>query len=119
MLVMRDADLEALKNYEGDLNVREYARDELGVHIAARFNKLECLKHLHSLGADLNAKDASGKTAARIAAYFGNLDCLKYLIDAGADMYATANIAAYRGKLDCLKYILQKNRRNKNGKKKI
>jgi ankyrin repeat protein len=66
-------------------------------------------------GADLEAKDNSGRTTLHSAAEGGHLECIKYLIDKGADIEAKdygggtpLHSAAEGGHLECLKYLIGK-----------
>ena len=47
---------------------------------------LECVRKWIEVGANINAKDASGKTPLILAAKVGNLALVKFLLESGADM---------------------------------
>jgi ankyrin repeat protein len=65
-------------------------RAETPLHEAARQGKLEKIRELQALGADLEARDENGHTPILKAAHgardgCGQLECLQYLLETGAD----------------------------------
>lgn len=65
--------------------------DYTGLHKAAHENDLKRLKVLIDQGADLNQRDAYGRTPAHVAAFASNDEIVKALAQAGADMNALEN----------------------------
>lgn len=55
-------------------------------HIAARFNRVECLELLSAKGADLNICDGNDDTPLKKAIYYSNESSVKALIDGGASV---------------------------------
>ena len=55
---------------------------------SAKDGDIEKVKQLIVQGADVNAKDVSGKTALLWAAWYGHTEVVKLLIQAGADVNA-------------------------------
>ncbi len=68
----------------------EIARYE-GLHQAAHLGDVNGIRRLAATGADLNARDASGRTPAHVAAFASNDGALRALAEAGADMNALEN----------------------------
>jgi ankyrin repeat protein len=64
--------------------IRQYE----GLHRAAHEGNLAAARNLISQGADLNARDGSGRAPAPVAAFASNDDVLRALAAAGADMNA-------------------------------
>lgn len=70
------------------------------------------LRQALAAGADANAKDPGGETAAHRAAKFGSVECLAALMEAGADMCLADNNgraplhwAAKKGNAECVKLL--------------
>lgn len=59
-----------------------------GLHLAAHQGNAAEIARLAASGADLNARDGSGRTPAHVAAFASNDDALRALAKAGADMNA-------------------------------
>ncbi len=59
-----------------------------GLHRAAHAGDVAVLRRLAGAGADVNARDARGRTPAHVAAFASNDDALRALAEAGADMNA-------------------------------
>lgn len=88
---------------------------------AIRVGNAACVAALIELGADLDALDNGGWTAAMSAASRGEAACLAVLIDAGADMglsnrhgHTAMALASGNGELDCLREMLRRGQ-NPNG----
>ncbi len=64
-----------------------------GLHRAAHTGDLEGIARLVSAGAELNSRDARGRTPAHVAAYASQDGALRVLAQAGADMNALENQA--------------------------
>ncbi|WP_103255648.1 ankyrin repeat domain-containing protein [Tabrizicola aquatica] len=59
-----------------------------GLHRAAHLGDLDAIRSLIAAGADLNARDANGRTPAHVAAFASHDAALEALAVAGADMNA-------------------------------
>ena len=64
-----------------------------GLHRAAHDGDAATIAELAAQGADLDARDAAGRTPAHVAAFASNDDALRALADAGADVNALENRA--------------------------
>ncbi|WP_127520539.1 ankyrin repeat domain-containing protein [Mesorhizobium sp. Z1-4] len=64
-----------------------------GLHLAAHNGDAAAIRALAAAGAELDARDASGRTPAHVAAFASNDDALRALAEAGADMNALDNRA--------------------------
>lgn len=64
-----------------------------GLHLAAHHGDAGAIRALAAAGAELDARDASGRTPAHVAAFASNDDALRALAEAGADMNALDNRA--------------------------
>ena len=80
---------------------------------AAAQGQEACLRALIEAGADIEAKDKTGWTAAMLASYFGHDACLAVFIGAGADLDAkdkderTAGMwAAITDRLACMEMLI-------------
>lgn len=69
------------------LQVAEYQ----GLHRAAHEGDVNAIKRLAGKGADLDARDSSGRTPAHVAAFASHDAALRALAEAGADMNAIEN----------------------------
>ena len=59
-----------------------------GLHLAAHTGDVEAIRRLVAEGADLEARDGRGRTAAHVAAFASEDEALTALAEAGADMNA-------------------------------
>lgn len=59
-----------------------------GLHLAAHNGDAAAIRAFAADGAELDARDASGRTPAHVAAFASNDDALRALAEAGADMNA-------------------------------
>ena len=59
-----------------------------GLHRAAHDDDVAAIKTLVEAGADVNARDGSGRTPAHVAAFASHDDALRALAEAGVDMNA-------------------------------
>lgn len=64
-----------------------------GLHLAAHNGDAAAIRALAAAGAELDARDASGRTPAHVAAFASNDEALRALAEAGADMNALDNRA--------------------------
>lgn len=62
-----------------------------GLHRAAHEGDVAAIRRLGAAGADLDARDGSGRTPAHVAAFASNDEALRMLAEAGADMNALEN----------------------------
>jgi len=83
------------------------------LHQAAGKNDVAEIKKLLAQGAEIDARDADGRTALLVATHANRIEAAKALIDAGADVNAKDNIndspylyAGARGHLNILKMTL-------------
>jgi len=81
---------------------------------AAACGRQDCLSLIIRYGADLNASDNRGWTAAMHAAFRGELGCLQLLIENGAkveceDFLGTTPLmrAAISGHVKCVRFLLE------------
>ena len=110
-----------------DVNAKDEWSGETALFVVARWGHIEVVKYLAECGADLEAKDESGRTALIGAAKEGQIEVVKYLAEKGADVDAkdewygeTALMKAARdGNLDMVKclaeYGAQLDIQDKNG----
>lgn len=68
-------------------SAQQIARYE-GLHRAAHTGDIAAIKRLAKAGADVNARDGSGRTPAHVAAFASHDDALRALAEAGVDMNA-------------------------------
>ena len=66
-----------------DVNCRDKNGDT-PLHIASEKGRLQCLKHLHSKGANVDGINNSGQTPLHLAAWRGRLSCVQQLVSDGA-----------------------------------
>lgn len=64
-----------------------------GLHRAAHLGDLATIRALVAAGADLDARDRSGRTPVHVAAFASHDDTVRALAEAGADMNALENRA--------------------------
>eukprot|EP00658_Telonema_sp_P-2_P024365 TRINITY_DN19783_c0_g2_i1.p1 TRINITY_DN19783_c0_g2~~TRINITY_DN19783_c0_g2_i1.p1 ORF type:complete len:1381 (+),score=466.60 TRINITY_DN19783_c0_g2_i1:101-4243(+) len=62
---------------------------EVSLHIASQEGDVEAASKLISYGAELEARDNTGRTGLIIAASLGHLELVRVLVEAGADMNAS------------------------------
>lgn len=62
-----------------------------GLHLAAHEGRVDQVNQLIAEGADLNARDSSGRTPAHVAAFGSHDDVIAALAEGGADMNALEN----------------------------
>lgn len=74
-----------------DVNTFNLDTDQTGLMTAAYLDSLKCLNELIRLGADINLKNKSGKTAIYFAAHWDNDQAVKFLLLAGADHTIKSN----------------------------
>jgi ankyrin repeat protein len=81
--------------------------------IAARERKIELIKKLKTLGANIHQVNNEGASSLYIACERGHLDVVKFLIEQGANIHQRANagdsplyIACYNGHLDIVKFLI-------------
>ncbi|XP_049633238.1 protein phosphatase 1 regulatory subunit 27 [Suncus etruscus] len=95
---IRQGDLEQVGRF---VRARKVALDTIypsglaALHLAVLSGRLECVKLLVKLGADIHQPDAAGSTALHTACSSGSEDIARYLISLGADREA-ANNAGHR-----------------------
>jgi ankyrin repeat protein len=85
-----------------------------GLHRAAARNDYPLIAHLVSEGANVNARDAYGRTPLHVATYLGKHEAIRALAKAGADLdaierdrYTALGIAAVRNDVPTLRLLLQ------------
>lgn len=83
------------------------------LHWAAGWGKLDIIKILCDMGADVHARNKGGSTPFLCAAYDGHLDCMKRLKEYGADLndvdnegFSAAHLAADQGHLDIIQWLI-------------
>ncbi|KAK7440465.1 hypothetical protein VKT23_017105 [Stygiomarasmius scandens] len=90
------------------------ASHEWALHAAAEYQMIDFMRFLLDLGADVNARDAYGKTLLEDVTRDGEENIIKLLIEKGADVnveggYRTAlQAAAYHGQLGTVKLLIAK-----------
>jgi len=89
-------------------------RSYQGLHAAARSGELPALKSQIAGGADLNARDANGRTPLHVATFARQREAIAVLAQAGADLgaldkdrYDAVTIAAVADDEDTLHLLLQ------------
>ncbi|WP_054849042.1 ankyrin repeat domain-containing protein [Vulcanisaeta sp. JCM 14467] len=75
-----------------NVNVKDPTYGMTPLHYAVLGNRLDIVKYLIENGADINARDNTGKTPLHFAAKNGYLDIVKYLIENKADINVKDNI---------------------------
>ena len=96
---------------------RRFTADEL-LRVGSRRGKPVLVRLALERGANVNASDHTGGTAAHVAAEEGNPECLKLLLEAGIDKdvrdsaensigMTVLETAALYGKADCVKVLLE------------
>ncbi|XP_008782015.2 ankyrin repeat domain-containing protein 2A [Phoenix dactylifera] len=81
---------------------------------AARYDDIEDVVSLYSMGVSLNSKDSQGRTALHMASANGHLDIVEYLISNGADVNAAnsekntpLHWACLNGHIEVVKTLIQ------------
>jgi ankyrin repeat protein len=118
--------LELLLNHVSKEEVRKYLVTYAEIdgfvplHASTELDKLECIKVLYKLGANLEHKTSDdnqiikGGTALHLACYYGRLNSVMVLVNLGSDIKATMNvngqtalhIAISRGHTNIVRYLL-------------
>ena len=60
-------------------------------HLAAKHDDPDCLRILAEYGADLDARDRSGKTPLHLASDHGHVSCMQFLLSKGVNIEARDN----------------------------
>ncbi len=126
-LVEKGAKLQAKDNHgetaldwTSNNEVKKWLREHVAINNdnmfkAAHDQNWTLVKKLVEKGADLQAKDNSGRTVLHFAAMSGDLDTVKWLVEKGADLQAKDNEgltvlhwAANYGRLDTIKWLVEK-----------
>ena len=68
------------------VNIDSRGSNSTPLFLAAGEGRLDAVRYLLDQGADVNARDARGRTALTEAAYYGNASVMKELILRGADV---------------------------------
>ena len=93
----------------------DHARDggSTALHYAVHVTPTDVLQALLDAGADIEAKDAEGRSALLVASSTGEEKSVKVLVEAGAEVRATDDegntcliLAAYFGYTDIVRYLL-------------
>lgn len=66
-----------------------FGRGKAVIHEAAKFNRIDVLRSLISLGANVNIVDYQKRTPLYIAASYNNVEIVKILLENGADLFIT------------------------------
>ena len=107
-------DLEFVKKYEGDVNVK-YFNGWTPLHFVSSNSdsNLKIVKYLVEKGADINVKSNNGWTPLYIASFTNHLKIVKYLFSKGADVnvksihgYTPLGEASCNNNIEIVKYLL-------------
>ncbi|KAK3706693.1 hypothetical protein RRG08_019688 [Elysia crispata] len=97
-----------------DTTVGDNNSSYLAAHLAARHDKLDCLKFLVQQGTAMDTAMSDGRACSHIAALYGAVHALHWLMENGADVNLTdhygntpIHYAAEGGKADCFNCCLQ------------
>jgi ankyrin repeat protein len=114
---VKNGDVDLVTRLIGSSKERLHQMTPFGtwLHVAADSGKIEVVKRLLALGADINAKGGTFNGAAiNRAASEGHIDVVKYLLEAGAELDVSEPErnplfgAIYGGHLDIVKLLLEK-----------
>jgi ankyrin repeat protein len=85
--IITNDELDDLKEIINENNVNKYLSNWgiTPLHIAAYKNKLDAVKYLLEIGANINSKAKMGHTPLYSASLSGNFEIVKYLVENGAD----------------------------------
>ena len=91
---IRNDDIESIKNYIDsgyDLNIQNDVGGDTTLIYATSNNKIEIVKLLLNVGADIDKQNNRGNTALTVAAYNNNREIVEILLDYGADEFILNN----------------------------
>lgn len=93
----------------------DYANKKTGLHLAAKYNCLECVRYFSDKIIDVDIIDKNGWSPLTIAARYNHPEILQLLIQKGADVNRSDNagwtalmFAAYNGHLENAELLIKK-----------
>lgn len=79
-------DSRKLVDYFGEMDINEEILGATPLTWAVFMSKVEIIKRLLELGADINKRDAIGRSALQVACYYGYVGIVKQLLHHGAEV---------------------------------
>eukprot|EP01135_Chromosphaera_perkinsii_P003434 Nk52_evm3s243 gene=Nk52_evmTU3s243 len=81
----------SLKLLRSGVNSTAGSLAQTALHKSAKYGHIKCALYLLEAGADIEFRDAEGRTALAIAAFFGEMEMVKLLISNGANVDSQDN----------------------------